>query len=204
MNDMKEICVKGCELNHESILFYDRLRERIGACLPSDVHKIMAHIQKSLGEDRCIIFTQNVDDLLERAGCTKVSHVHGIINQTRCTKCGETFVISNDTLSIQDSHCKVCSGMLRYDIVYYGESAPEYKNMIETLIDMENDDVFVMIGTSCQALSVDAIVKPLKMKKVYINPVIEPNVDISRYQHVLLDKVENVLDILQNIISKYM
>lgn len=203
IHDMKEICVKGRELDPKSIQFYDSLRQKIKKSVPSDVHRTIADIQQKLGEDRCVIFTQNVDDLLERAGCTKVCHVHGIVDQARCTGCNMRIKIHDNTESIENDVCKSCSNRMRYDIVYYREHAPEYEHMIETLVDMENEDLFVMIGTSCEAIPIDNIVRVLKMRKVYVNPIVEPNIDITYYQHVLLNKAEYVIDDLQNIILNY-
>ena len=58
--------------------FYKERFENIKKCEPNDAHKAIASLQDKFN---VINITQNIDDLLERAGCENVWHLHGSINK---------------------------------------------------------------------------------------------------------------------------
>jgi NAD-dependent deacetylase len=192
--DMKTICSKGAEFSRESLDFYNNFRRRLGGLQPSVVHQTISDLQKTFGKDRVVVFTQNIDDLLEKAGCKEVSHVHGAARQARCVACG---YIKDGVEFLDNEYCS-CGGRLRNNIVFYGEKG-NYEGMIGTLLDMEKDDVFMLVGTSGQAINIDLIVRCTDCYKVYVNPVIEPSVEISKYHTVLLRKCEECVDMIKQI-----
>jgi NAD-dependent deacetylase len=182
---MQTVCTKGTHFNPESREFFAQLRALVRNSTPNAAHRGLAAIQAAYGVDRCRIFTQNVDDLLERAGCTNVEHVHGAISLARCTACSARRPIVADADVAGRTMCSCAAAApLRTDVVFYGEPA-DYAAMIEALVDLEPDDIFVLLGTSCAAINVDAIVRPIRCRKIYVNPAIEPAVAIDRYAHVL-------------------
>src|SRR5690625_2670096 len=60
--------------------FYNDLRQSLADTKPNEAHISIARIQQQFG-DRVSIVTQNVDDLLERAGATNVLHLHGHLDR---------------------------------------------------------------------------------------------------------------------------
>ena len=200
VNDMKKICVKGNHFAKESIDFYNAFRALLGTVNPSVVHQFLAALQQKYGEQRVRIFTQNVDDLLERAGCT-VTHLHGSAVHGRCTSCNAVRRIGYATMD-EEAMC-ACGGKMRNDVVFYGEPG-NYEEMIGELIDLRAEDVFVLMGTSCQACCADAIVKPLRYTKIYVNPRVEEGVDVSQYTCVLQKKAEDCVGELESLLDSFM
>jgi NAD-dependent deacetylase len=127
--------------------FYDMRRAAIQEKLPNPAHEALARLDHEWARaDRgnLLIVTQNVDDLHERAGASRVLHMHGEHLKAWCTWC--------DTRSpwrgplIERPPCPACSSRaLRPDVVWFGEMP--YR-MDEIFAALRQADLFVSIGTS--------------------------------------------------------
>lgn len=117
------------------------------------------------------LFTQNVDNLHQRAGSVEVFELHGNILHSHCLKCGinyeEDFII-DDKVPI----CEICGGMIRPSVVWFGEQLPEL--ILEKAFDYAHkSDVFFTIGTSSEvypAAQLPFIAKENGAYVVEINP----------------------------------
>ncbi len=67
--------------------FYDLRRAALETVHPNPAHEALAVLEGHLGDDFLLV-TQNVDDLHERAGSTRVLHMHGSLLSALCTDCG--------------------------------------------------------------------------------------------------------------------
>ena len=143
--NVMEVCsTQGFINDRQKVLnFYDARRADIEFKEPNDAHKMIARIKKKFPKDIAVI-TQNVDDMLERAGCPDIIHLHGTLTDLRCEDCGNTFTIGYDS---QDGIvCPSCeSDNVRHNVVMFGESAPMYAVLTEEINDAE---LLVVIGTS--------------------------------------------------------
>ncbi|MDC9007735.1 NAD-dependent deacylase [Mycobacterium marinum] len=97
------------------------------------------------------VVTQNVDDLHERAGSTPVHHLHGSLFEFRCARCNKPYTDSlpqmpEPALEVEPPVCG-CGGLIRPDIVWFGEPLPEgpWHCAVEAT---EAADVMVVVGTS--------------------------------------------------------
>ncbi|MEO6550425.1 MAG: NAD-dependent deacylase [Ferruginibacter sp.] len=133
----------GWEKNPQLVLdFYNDRRRDVAAAKPNAAHTGLAELEKDY---EVTIITQNIDDLHERAGSSKVLHLHGQIFLMRSVK--DDSIIYPITDDIKLGQTAVDGGQLRPHIVWFGESVP----MIEKAIGMMNDcDYFVVVGTSLQ------------------------------------------------------
>ena len=133
---------EGWHKDKELVLkFYnDRRRDGMNA-KPNLGHLVLAELEKQYDVQ---IITQNVDNLHERAGSTKVLHLHGEIFKSRSTKNPDlVYDLDSWELNIGDK-CELGS-QLRPHIVWFGEAVP----MIETAAELAHDaDIFVVVGTS--------------------------------------------------------
>ena len=71
--------------------FYDERRAALSRVEPNAAHVALARLEAALGDDLLVV-TQNVDDLHERAGSTRVHHIHGSLRSAWCTSCDERHV----------------------------------------------------------------------------------------------------------------
>lgn len=123
--------------------FYDMRRAAIQTKEPNAAHFALAKLDREWRGDLLIV-TQNVDDLHERAGATRVLHMHGEHLNAWCTACDAR---SRWTAPLIDRPpCPVCGQpALRPDVVWFGEMP--YR-MDEIYAALRESDLFVSIGTS--------------------------------------------------------
>ena len=150
--NVMEVCsVEGFLMDREKVLnFYDQRRKDIEDKTPNVAHKMISEIKEKYGND-ITVFTQNVDDLLEKAGCKEVIHLHGKLRELECEMCGFQFDIEYRSIKefLECPECK--SHALRHNVVMFGEPAPIYQRLYNELIRTE---LLVIIGTSGEVLPV--------------------------------------------------
>lgn len=135
-----EALARDPELVHR---FYDLRRAALASVEPNAAHRALARLDAAWPGDLLIV-TQNVDDLHERAGATRMLHMHGELLSALCAACGAREAWA-DALP-QGSVCAACgAAALRPDIVFFGEM-PYQMELIEAAI--AKADLFVSIGTS--------------------------------------------------------
>lgn len=97
--------------------WYSWRLEKLLSVAPNEAHYALAQLEK-MGMLELII-SQNVDDLHERAGSTKIVKLHGSLIHTKCIRCTKKEPIVTPPQAIP--YCE-CGGMLRPDVVWFGES----------------------------------------------------------------------------------
>lgn len=123
--------------------FYDLRREQVRQARPNAAHEAIAALEQVAHVD---VVTQNVDDLHERAGSTRVLHLHGEIMMVRSTKDPElVFPLETGSLRLGD-RCPLGS-QLRPHIVWFGEEVPLLPDAADLV---EQADVLVVVGSSLQ------------------------------------------------------
>ena len=131
---------KNPKLVHE---FYNARRANSLDAQPNAAHAALARLQRAR-PDRVTLITQNVDDLLERAGAPDVIHMHGALTGALCASCGHRWPAPR--VMDPDSPCPACARhATRPDIVWFGEM-PYHMGRIEAAL--QGADLFVAIGTS--------------------------------------------------------
>lgn len=123
--------------------FYDARRAKLAEVAPNPAHHALARLDAEW-PGALLIVTQNVDDLHERAGATRLLHMHGELKSALCAACGirEPWA---DPLP-PDTECPNCGMLaLRPDIVFFGEMPYQMERIEAALAEA---DLFVSIGTS--------------------------------------------------------
>ena len=124
--------------------WYAWRREAVKGVRPNAGHYALVELEKR--NPQFTLITQNVDNLHRFAGSQNVLELHGNIQRVRCADC-YTFTESwgDDTESVPT--CTVCGGLLRPDVVWFGESLP--RDQLEAAVTAARScDVFFSIGTS--------------------------------------------------------
>ena len=133
---------KGFLENPELVLkFYNERRRKLTEVEPTDAHRLLVELEKTYD---VIHITQNVSDLLERAGATNVLHLHGELTKAKSSSgLSESKYIGYDDINIGD----LCEQgfQMRPDIVWFGEMVPNIKKAEDITL---NADIFVVVGTS--------------------------------------------------------
>ncbi len=128
--------------NKELVLrFYNERRRQLEECKPNAGHTGLAELEKYFDVH---IITQNVDNLHERAGSTKVLHLHGELTKARSTADPSLiYDIGYNDINYGDKCSK--GSQLRPHIVWFGEDVPM---MDEAVKVTSTADIFVVIGSS--------------------------------------------------------
>ncbi len=132
----------GWALNRKLVLkFYNDRRRQLAVCEPNAGHMGLAALEKYFDVH---IITQNIDNLHERAGSSRVIHLHGELTKARSSKDpGLIYDIGYNDIKEGDK-CDLGS-QLRPHIVWFGEAVP----MIEEAVRITSEaDIFAVIGTS--------------------------------------------------------
>ena len=126
--------------------FYNLRRKQAAEVEPNEGHKALVRLEEQF---EVYIITQNVDNLHERAGSTRVLHLHGELSKVRSTVDPSlVYEIGDRQIAIGDK-CEKGS-QLRPHIVWFGEAVPAIE---EATRITESADVFMVIGTSLQVYS---------------------------------------------------
>jgi len=143
-HDVMEVATpEGWHKNQELVLdFYNKRRQQLKEVEPNLGHKILAELEKDFD---VYIITQNVDDLHERAGSSKVLHLHGELLKARSTKNRDLILDWTEDLATGDLDEN--GNQLRPHIVWFGEDVPALE---EAIAITETADYFAVIGTSLQ------------------------------------------------------
>ena len=121
--------------------FYNERRSALAAAEPNAGHRALADLEKTF---QVTVITQNVDDLHERAGSSKVLHLHGELLMARST-IDPSYVVHWGARDITTSDLCPKGGQLRPHIVWFGESVPLMEEAQEWA---RQADAFAVIGTS--------------------------------------------------------
>lgn len=136
--------IEGWYRNPELVMnFYNERRKQLFETQPNAGHFAVAALENDFDIQ---VITQNVDDLHERAGSTKVLHLHGELRKARSTKDPDlVYTLDHWELKFGDK-CEKGS-QLRPHIVWFGESVPAF---YEAIPMVEAADILVVVGTSMQ------------------------------------------------------
>jgi NAD-dependent deacetylase len=123
--------------------FYNARRANCLGAQPNPAHDALARLQRA-APDRVTLVTQNVDDLLERAGAPSVIHMHGELTRALCAACTHRWNAPHQMAPTDP--CPACAApATRPDIVWFGEM-PYHMEKIDAAL--QSADLFVAIGTS--------------------------------------------------------
>lgn len=115
------------------------------SALPNAAHEALAVLEARGLLDRVI--TQNVDGLHQAAGSRKVTELHGNSRRTRCTRCFRLTPVTPEDLEPGDVPRCTCGGVLKLDVVLFGEHLPVAE--IRTAVAAaESADLILVVGTS--------------------------------------------------------
>ena len=195
--------IDGWHRDMEVVLdFYNARRAQLATVRPNAAHLAIASLED---EYDVTVITQNVDNLHERAGSTRIIHLHGELTKVRPENCcnekdgfsEETvFDIGFDKIEVGD---KAPNGaQLRPHIVWFGEAVPK----IDAAIDaVEAADIILIVGTSLQVYPAAGLYRFAGMDTpIYIIDPKDVSVRDSRITHIK-DVATRGMETFKNLIK---
>lgn len=179
--------------------FYNARRKDLISKQPNKAHEILAQLEEHFD---VYVITQNVDDLHERAGSSKILHLHGELMKIRSVSHPEYI----EKLDME--HLETCpetrgknGDIMRPHIVFFQEAVPNMELAVEWVNEA---DIFVVIGTSLNVYPAAGLLH-------YVRPgvpiyYIDPNpadITITNPEiHIIKAKATEGMEILKDLLEK--
>lgn len=138
---------EGYARNPELVIhFYNERRKQLLEVKPNHGHELLAELEKDFN---VTVVTQNIDNLHERAGSSRIIHLHGELTKVCSTRDPNNphYIkeLKPEEFEVKMGDCAGDGSQLRPFIVWFGEAVPQIERAIEVV---EKADIFVIIGTS--------------------------------------------------------
>ena len=189
-------------------------RVRFNTASPNKAHTALAQLE-TLGK-LSLLITQNVDQLHQRAGSRRVVNLHGSLDQVVCLDCPnrvareqvQHFLMQNNPVlenlypvlapdgdadleqinfsQIKIPHCESCGGILKPEVVFYGENVPSER--VKTCIAaVDGADAMLIVGSSLMVYSGYRFARRAHEKGI---PIFAINRGVTRADDLLAIKIE--------------
>jgi NAD-dependent deacetylase len=191
--DVMEVAsIDGWRKDREKVLsFYNLRRSQMDEVVPNLAHLIIAELEKDFDVD---VVTQNVDDLHEKAGSSKILHLHGELSKMCSSKNKELTLPYTSDIKIGDEHPD--GSQLRPFIVWFGEDVPMIDEAIKVV---KSADILVVLGTSLQVYPAAGLSQyaSADCELYYIDPN-PADYPALQYFTVIREKATNGMEILKS------
>jgi NAD-dependent deacetylase len=175
--------------------FYNDRRKQLYECSPNAGHLELVDLEKDFEVN---IITQNVDDLHERAGSSKVLHLHGELKKAR-SSVDESLIYDIDGWELKFGDRCVKGSQLRPFIVWFGEAVPAMDDAIPIV---ENADILVVIGTSLNVYPAAGLLNYAKRDvPIFVIDPERPEVFIRNVTYIQ-EKAGKGVEILKQLLIK--
>lgn len=176
--------------------FYNMRRKTVLEAKPNAAHYALAELEKKYD---VIVITQNIDDLHERGGSTRVLHLHGIITRSQSSlNPNLTYPIDGWELKMGE-FCELGS-QLRAHVVWFGEPVP----MIDEAARVcRSADIFILVGSSLNVYPAAGLVHyvPYEVPKYIIDPKI-PYISSSDFIRIEAKATVGVRQVVDQLLSE--
>ena len=176
--------------------WYQHRRKIVEESKPNPGHLAIAEFEKFFPDVKVI--TQNVDNLHKRAQSKTVYELHGNIERNYCIKCKKVYY-KDLPFEGKLPQCG-CGGLIRPDVVWFGEYLPEDQFNASSEA-AENCDIFFVVGTSAIVFPAASLIYTAKESGAYLIEINIEETEISRLVHLsLFGKAGEVLpEILEGL-----
>ena len=191
--DIEEVATATAWKRNPSLVleFYNYRRQNVREAVPNNAHYALASLENDFDVH---IITQNIDDLHERAGSSKVVHLHGEILKMRSVK--NEHLIYPIEGSIQLGDKAEDGGQLRPHIVWFEEPVQMFDEAVQIV---KTADIFMVIGTSLVVYPAAGLVNyaPWPIPKYIIDKKIPYTSSLYNLTDIEKNATEGMLDALQ-------
>lgn len=180
--------------------WYAYRRRLIQDVKPNPAHHALVELEKRVTDFTLV--TQNVDNLHRRAGSKHVVELHGNIERSYCIDC-RTFEADIKIDELKEApRCKKCGGLVRPDVVWFGEVLPAAA-FSEAVSAASRCDVFLSVGTSAVVYPAASLPFSAIEHGAYVVEINREYTDLSSHaQETILGKAGEILPQLVEAISK--
>lgn len=186
------------ERNPQLVLeFYNQRRKQLKEVKPNAAHFALAELEKKYDVE---IITQNVDDLHERGGSSKILHLHGELKKVR-SSVDENLVFELDGWELKMGDKCPKGSQLRPHIVWFGEAVP---NIVLAAEICAKADILIVIGTSLNVYPAAGLLSytPATIPKYLVDPKANTVAGIRNLTLINKTAGEGVPELVKKLISE--
>ncbi len=160
---IEDVCTPEALLRDRATVveFYNIRRKEMLSKEPNPAHIAIAELEKRFDVE---VVTQNVDNLHERAGSTRVTHLHGELTKLRSTA-NPNLIVDIDGWEQRLDAVAPDGSLLRPHIVFFGEAVPMFEHAAEIV---STADIFIIVGTSLAVYPAASLVQYVRNSNVPI------------------------------------
>lgn len=157
--------------------FYNQRRKKAREVEPNAGHLAIAELEKHF---EVSVITQNIDNLHERAGSSKVLHLHGELFKSRSTS-DESLIYDIEGWELKMGDCCEKGSQLRPHVVWFGEMVPMFEVAAR---ETETADILIVVGTSMQVYPAASLINYTQQQTpVYIVDPKSDSLYLHKYDH---------------------
>lgn len=179
--------------------FYNKRRKELFSVEPNAAHLAIAELEKHFDVE---VVTQNVDNLHERAGSTRVTHLHGELMKLRSERNPDLIVPIEGWEQTLDARAED-GALLRPHIVFFGESVPMFDRATQIAAEA---DLMIVVGTSLAVYPAAMLVRYAKAGvPVYVVDPGTPDTSMIRnpLTHIKARAAEGMPELLKQLVEHY-
>lgn len=184
--------LEGWQKNPSIVLdFHNKMRKDMEKYQPNDAHFLMAELEKWYDVE---IVTQNIDSLHEKAGSSKVYHIHGFLDRAKDSITGEIIhkLYEGQDIKVGDTYN---GNQMRYATVLFGDLLP-MEEVGKSVKALQKADILVIVGTSLQVYPAASFINYFNGEKIYIIDPNEINLVESEERVFIREKAVNGMKVL--------
>lgn len=180
--------------------FYNERRREMLSKEPNAGHRAIAELEKYFDVE---VVTQNIDNLHERAGSTRVTHLHGELTKLRSTASPDLVVPIEGWEQRLDDRAPDGS-LLRPHIVFFGEAVPMFEKATRIVASA---DILIVVGTSLAVYPAASLVNYVRDEQVpvYLVDPADPNIAFLRNKvtHIKANSAIGMPELTDDIIRSF-
>lgn len=198
---IEDVCTPEALARNRALVieFYNKRRKELFAVKPNPAHYAIAELEKHFDVQ---VVTQNVDDLHERAGSTRVTHLHGELMKLRSERNPELIVPIDGWEQTLDARAED-GALLRPHIVFFGESVPMFDRATQIAAEA---DLMIVVGTSLAVYPAAMLVRYAKSGvPIYVVDPGNPDTSLIRNNpmtHIKARAAEGMPELVEKLVAE--
>lgn len=198
---IEDVCTPEALLRNrpQVIEFYNVRRKELMSKQPNAGHIAITELEKHFDLE---VITQNIDDLHERAGSKRVTHLHGELRKLRSSVDKNAIIPKDDwEQKMDDRHAD--GSLLRPFVVFFGESVPMLDKAVEIV---SQADILIVVGTSLAVYPAASLIHYIKREvPVYLVDPAEPDISGVRNKviHIKEKSALGLPKLVKELIENY-
>ena len=197
---IEDVCTPEALARNRALVieFYNKRRKELLGVEPNAAHHAIAELEKHFDVE---VVTQNVDNLHERAGSSRVTHLHGELMKLRSER-NPNLIVPIDSWEQKLEDRAEDGALLRPHIVFFGESVPMFDRACEIAATA---DIMIVVGTLLAVYPAAMLVRYAKPGvPVYVVDPGTPDTSMIRnpLTHIKARAAEGMPELLKQLIEE--